>query len=301
MQHPATGNEFLDPQKSASCTSVETGLKSIREKNRLLKIFYILMVIALTTLGWMAYSSSIDHKRKSEELTRTLHTMPKMKGLGRRTLEIMTFGTYNGYSKEMKTKKDLVAAIETHNRRAVFATASFFVLLVIFLGSVYGLSRNRQIFVLSFLLVSSIALVVGLLAPMLTIVAHKNMPILGNVVFQFQSKGIFTTIEKLFSSGNILVAVPLLLFSVIVPILKTFTMGLASFSSSRTITYGSLNLIKYVGRWSMADVFVVALFLAYFAADKAEFTDAKTQIGLYFFLGYVILSNFASHLLRHEG
>jgi len=301
MRHPTTRNDLVDPRNFVSSAGVETWLKSVRVKNRLLRIPYILMVIALTALGWVAYSSSLDHERKSEELTRELHTVPKMKGLGRRTLEIMTFGAYEGYNKEMKSKKDLVAAIETHNRRAVFATVSFFVLLVIFLGSVYGISRNRQIFVLSFLLVSSIALVVGLLAPMLTIVAHKNMPILGNVVFQFQSKGIFSTIAKLFSSGNILVALPLLLFSVIVPILKTFTMALASVSSSRTITHGSLDLIKCIGKWSMADVFVVALFLAYFAMDKSEFTDAETQIGLYFFLGYVILSNIASHILSHEG
>lgn len=44
----------------------------------------------------------------------------------------------------------------------------------------------------------------------------------------------------------------------------------------------------------MADVFVVATFLVYLSGSKGEMSRAEVQMGLYFFLAYVILSMIAS-------
>jgi hypothetical protein len=40
----------------------------------------------------------------------------------------------------------------------------------------------------------------------------------------------------------------------------------------------------------MSDVFVVATFLVYITSNGGEMTHAEIQVGLYFFLIYVILS-----------
>jgi len=56
-------------------------------------------------------------------------------------------------------------------------------------------------------------------------------------------------------------------------------------------------LIKAIGRWSMTDVFVVAILLAFLTADTAQLTDATLGAGLYFFAGYGLLSIAAGHMM----
>ncbi len=40
----------------------------------------------------------------------------------------------------------------------------------------------------------------------------------------------------------------------------------------------------------MVDVFVVATFLVYLTANKGDVSRAEVEVGLYFFLAYVIVS-----------
>ena len=40
----------------------------------------------------------------------------------------------------------------------------------------------------------------------------------------------------------------------------------------------------------MVDVFVVAVFLVYLTANKGDVSRAEVEMGLYFFLAYVIVS-----------
>ena len=47
----------------------------------------------------------------------------------------------------------------------------------------------------------------------------------------------------------------------------------------------------------MADVFVVAILVAFFSSNGQGLTDAKVQAGLYFFTGYVVLSVLATQLI----
>ncbi len=44
----------------------------------------------------------------------------------------------------------------------------------------------------------------------------------------------------------------------------------------------------------MVGVFVVAVFLVYLTANKGDVSRAEVEMGLYFFLAYVILSMLAS-------
>jgi len=56
-----------------------------------------------------------------------------------------------------------------------------------------------------------------------------------------------------------------------------------------------------IGKWSMADVFVVATFLSYLSFSNMNTgidTEANTLVGLYFFLAYCILSITSSHIIE---
>jgi paraquat-inducible protein A len=268
-------------------------------KNRAILIS-VLFIPMLLISAWIAYSAACDYERQTEVLTDRLHTQPKVTTLLKRFAEGITLGKlYKGYSQELEELEAIKVAKENYKSRADRATIVFFLLSGVFFASIYVLTVDKSFLISAMLIVSLIALAVGLFAPILMIVNYKEVPILGEVVFRFQSKGIVTTIETLFTSGNILVAIPLFLFSIMIPFLKTVIMGLALFTPAQSIASYSLRFIRTIGKWSMADVFVVALLLTFFIVNKDKSTNAAVQTGLYFFLCYVILSMIASHLLIH--
>ena len=56
-----------------------------------------------------------------------------------------------------------------------------------------------------------------------------------------------------------------------------------------------------IGKWSMADVFVVATFLSYLSFSNMNTgidTEANTLVGLYFFFAYCILSITSSQFIE---
>lgn len=264
-------------------------------KKSLFTIIHFVFVVMLLTSAWMAYSSACNYEHQMDKFTEELHLMPKVKTTAKGILEWMTFKTYKGYTEEIEKLKAMEVEMNAAKQRSLVATILFFILSMGWLAFIYAF--KRALFISSMLVISVIALAVGLFAPVLMIVSYKDFPILGAVVFQFQSKGIITAIQALFASDNYIVATIILVFSVLLPIVKTIVMGLALFTPVKFLASKSLHLIKLIGKWSMADVFVVALLLTYFSLSKDEFTNAEVQTGLYFFTGYVILSMIVSHLL----
>ncbi len=65
-----------------------------------------------------------------------------------------------------------------------------------------------------------------------------------------------------------------------------------------------LQLNAVLSKWSMADVFVMGLLVAYMAGSASGqmgellYTDARLEPGFYFFLGYCLFSIAVSGLMR---
>lgn len=137
---------------------------------------------------------------------------------------------------------------------------------------------------------------VGIGATALSLLAFKDMPVIGQVVFKFESKGIAQTIYRMFSSGNAVLGILILLFSIVVPLVKVALTFYASLTTGPEHT-AAMSVIKAVGKWSMADVFVVSILLAFLAAKGDEFTDAWIGPGVYFFAAYCVLSIWAGWCL----
>jgi len=146
--------------------------------------------------------------------------------------------------------------------------------------------------------VSIVFLAIGLIAPAISLVAYRDVALLGALVFKFESRGILQTILDLFQNGNWFLASLILLFSIVVPALKTVLVGVASKSVSKDGNNRIVKLLSVVGKWSMADVFVVAVLLASFAVDADKSTDAWLGHGLYFFAGYCVLSMISLHQVQ---
>lgn len=135
-----------------------------------------------------------------------------------------------------------------------------------------------------------ISFLFGLINPILMVTIHKQVEYLGDVILSFESKGIIGSVKSLFESGENAVAITILLFSVLLPLVKSFTLTFTLLFYQHPWGHKLVAFFKQIGKWSMIDVFVVATFLVYLTSNKGEVSHAEIQVGLYFFLIYVILS-----------
>ena len=216
----------------------------------------------------------------------------------------LSLGTLPVASQEIQQEKAQASAIAT---ATVFVTHLAWLLLAIsVLFLVYSIllhkDRPRQISrwtIRDLLGVSLIFLGVGLFAPVLSMIASQNVPVLGKVYAHFRSNTIVSAMGELFSSGNWFPATLVLLFSILTPIAK-----LATATAAATATPEKRAAIKRIldkiGKWSMADVFVVAILLAYLALGATDTSiSAKPLWGFYFFSGYCLISMIVSFTLGH--
>lgn len=256
-----------------------------------------IVIIASANDASRAYESVSTHESVSAKTDRAL----------RDALEALSLGLYGGGTEMAERLADAIDVAEFQEARAngtgwllLGLSAAFLAMVIV---TVERGRRTRSVVVIRHLFgVSAIFLLVGLLAPILTIVAHEEIALLGRVVLQYESKGIITTIHKLYLVDNYFLAALLLLFSVLLPVLK-IVLSLAALGLGQTRTRRtSVMLVKAIGRWSMTDVFVVAVLLAFLTADTAQLTDATLGPGLYFFAGYGLLSIAAGQLMiGYEG
>lgn len=192
--------------------------------------------------------------------------------------------------------------------------------LLMFLGFAAWRERRQKLFIISLLLAALPLLYVGLFAPMLEIAAFelnlkipieidtkifgslqltKTFP--GEMFFYYKSKSVIELIALLFESGNIVVAISILIFSVVIPLLKLVA-SLVLLLSSRLSNMTLLRFFAFaVSKWSMADVFVIATFLSYLSFNAMSTgiqTRSSSLPGLYFFLGYCLVSLMAAFLCK---
>ena len=222
--------------------------------------------------------------------------------LVKEVLEGLSLGLYQGASEKAQKLRTLNQIAHSNEARARTAAWTLAAGSLLFLG--FAASATSKVeppatdtVILHVLGVSGICLVVGLVAPILTISAHAEVAVLGRVVLQHETKGILGTIAKLVGSGNLVIAVLLALFSVVTPLIKLLLSAAALLVRSRAARRVSLGTVELIGKWSMTDVFVVAVLLAFLAARTEQLTDATLGIGLYFFAAYGVLSLAASQLM----
>ena len=93
----------------------------------------------------------------------------------------------------------------------------------------------------------------------------------------------------------------ILLFSVIVPFAKMSLVSWALFRRDEAGRRRTLAIVEIIAKWSMADVFAVALFITYLAAQASQTPpggvssaiiafDATFGPGFYWFAAYCVVS-----------
>ena len=148
------------------------------------------------------------------------------------------------------------------------------------------------------LIASLVLLYPGLTEPMMNLTIQAALPLLGKVEFYNNTQSIMQSIQSLFDSKNTLVAILILLFSIVVPVVKGLLLLAAIILPSGPLAQRLHGFVSLIGKWSMADVFVVGLFMAYLAGQAHPNAQATLHAGFYYFTGYCILSIAAAQVLR---
>ncbi len=156
------------------------------------------------------------------------------------------------------------------------------------------LRRNQIALVLT--LISLACLAPGLTRPVLTISA--SISVLGNTreIFR-ETQSIAESVRSLYESGNAFVASLILLFSIAVPLLKAVLLAVVLWRRNASSNQPVYRFVRAISKWSMADVFVVGVFMAFLAANALDNLDAVAGVGLYYFAAYCLLSNLAFQFL----
>lgn len=256
------------------------------------------IILAATLLAGMAFFAFKAYKnaKSYEEMSYLIVDKHNVTELSTNQLkklgDILSMGFYDGYDEVLKEQKKLFEAQTFFKQRALHYTlyamgAAVLLLLLYFVMSL-------QAFTVTVNLTALIALAGGLLMPIMMMSIHKDVQYLGEVVLTMESKGVLGSIAKLFENHDYVVGGALLLFSILLPLLKTLSMLFVALFIQNQSARAVVLFFKMLGKWSMADVFVVATFLVYLSGSTGEMSRAEVQVGLYFFLAYVILSMLAS-------
>lgn len=156
-------------------------------------------------------------------------------------------------------------------------------------------SRNRIAFVLT--VISLLLLVPGLRQPMMTITASIELMGAKREIFR-QTQSILQAVRSLYTSGNLFVAALVLLFSVLIPFLKSIAFFVIVGLKRPATQQRLYTTVRSLSKWSMADVFVVGVFIAYLASVATDNLNAVLEPGFYYFVGYCLVSNLAFQLLE---
>ena len=156
----------------------------------------------------------------------------------------------------------------------------------------------RNIAALILIIASLVVLYPGLTQPMLNLTIAAKLPFVGEMEFYNKTQSIMESVQSLIDSDNTLVAVLIFLFSVAVPVTKILLLLVVLLAPMPKLRKVLHQIILAIGKWSMADVFVVGLFMAFLAGQAHPSAQASLHPGFYYFLGYCVLSILGAQLIK---
>lgn len=224
----------------------------------------------------------------------------------------------------LTTKIDVLGS-----QRSIYSVFLFTLVIGLFIGTAF--TKDIETIEYTILtIICGILLAVGVLLPMINIdarVSEMNFQLLGesirftDQVLYFKSKSILEVVSLMLANKKIdvvLVGFLVLLFSVIFPLSKLLSSLAYLYSDDLKKNKLIQFLVFRTSKWSMADVMVVAIFMAFIGftgiiseqlADLENIalnldiltTNASSlQVGFFIFTSFAILSLLLSHKLQYQ-
>ena len=129
----------------------------------------------------------------------------------------------------------------------------------------------------------------------------------GQITAYHTTRSIWGTVNELATPGTLPVAFLIVFFSVIIPLLKLCLQATALVLPKSQWRAPLWWLNARLSKWSMADVFVMAMLVAYMAGSASgQMGDMLTmsselEVGFYYFLAYCVFSIAAGSLMVESG
>jgi hypothetical protein len=143
-------------------------------------------------------------------------------------------------------------------------------------------------------------LIIDKLSPQLSTALQQGV---GDVEVYQQTRSIVGSVQQLYDVGSPVPATLILLFSVIVPLTKAALVAMAVYMRDAAAQARTLAFVEAIAKWSMADVFAVALFIVYLAAQATQQPPGAPEAapallaftahfgpGFYWFAAYCVFS-----------
>ena len=118
------------------------------------------------------------------------------------------------------------------------------------------------------------------------------------------TRSIWGTVDELARSGNLPVALLIVFFSLVIPLFKLLLQVASVFAGSAEMRGPLLWLNAVLSKWSMSDVFVMGVLVAYMAGSASgQMGDmltmyASLEPGFYYFLAYCLFAIAAGALME---
>ena len=129
----------------------------------------------------------------------------------------------------------------------------------------------------------------------------------GQLEAYHNTRSIWGTVDELARTGNLPVALLIVFFRLVIPVYKVLLQAAAMVLPSAGLGRPLLWLNAVLSKWSMADVFVMGLLVAYMAGSASGqmgdmlTMDAALEPGFYYFLAYCLFSIAAGAAMLRAG
>lgn len=236
---------------------------------------------------------------------------------------------YEGTNKA-DTTQIIASKIEENNANKDLYNYTLLSMFVIAALMLFFFKEKNNLEFLTFTFYALLLLALGVFLPMIAIdarISELNFPFLGETIqfkdqiLFYKSKSIMEVVELMMAQNRMdlfFVGGLVFLFSILFPLSKLISSIFYTFSNrlknNRVINF----LVFKTGKWSMADVFVIAMFMAYLGFDGL-ITEQLNQLqtltkstavlttnnsgllfGFYAFTGFVLFSLFLSQKMKKE-
>jgi uncharacterized paraquat-inducible protein A len=127
-----------------------------------------------------------------------------------------------------------------------------------------------------------------------------ELPLVGETTLYERTQSIIESVEFLWENNNRFVAFLILFFSVMIPVTKAVLLLLVLWLQALKSRYNVYRFVYAISKWSMADVFVVGVFIAYLSTESTDAISARLHDGFFYFVGYCLISIASVQVMKIE-
>jgi len=276
----------------------------------------------------------VDQKENKEKIKQ--YILKQLDDYAAKTFSKMDYSNYNRILTKYQAQnakecgKKLQNKIDSAKQEIRILLALLFMFILISFALLLWQKSFNQWMYLQYVIIAFVLLLLGLLLPMIDIdarISNLSFNLLGqpiqfnNQVLYFKSKSILEVVRLMFVQDDLKVmgvGLLILIFSVLFPIMKLVALVFYSFNK-RIRSYKLIDYFVFkIGKWSMADVMVIAIFMAYIGftsiissqldqlghiskqLEVITSNQSELQSGFYIFTSFVVFSLFISFKLKQN-